>query len=138
VLIITITSMVLISIHPFAFRKLFLVIVAFLCFSAFCLADPVLMVRRYSNHPAHIGAVSAPAPASLEWQDTGLTKSELEPLKSIDFSPETKLQFTGSDTPRADRTRLSPIFGEAVCAMQPLGSQAGLLAAPRLPASGEI
>jgi hypothetical protein len=132
--------MVLISIHPFAFRKLFLVIVAFLCFSAFCLADPVLMVRRYSNHPAHIGAVSAPAPASLEWQDTGLTKSELEPLKSIDFSRETKLQlqFTGSDTPRADRTRLSSIFWKAVCAMRPLGSQAGLLAAPTLPASGEI
>ena len=47
----TIPNMVLISIHPFAVRKLFLFIVAFLCFSAFCLADPVLMVRRYSIRP---------------------------------------------------------------------------------------
>ena len=43
--------MVLISIHPFALRKIFLVIVAFLCFSALCLADPVLMVHRYSARP---------------------------------------------------------------------------------------
>jgi hypothetical protein len=50
-LIKTIIDMVLISIHPFALRKLFLLIVAFLCFSALCLADPVLMVRRYSARP---------------------------------------------------------------------------------------
>jgi hypothetical protein len=43
--------MVLISIHPFAFRKLFLIVVAFLCFSTLCFADPVLMVRRYSARP---------------------------------------------------------------------------------------
>jgi hypothetical protein len=41
--------MVLISIHPFAVRKLFLIIVALLCFSAVCFADPVLMVRRFSS-----------------------------------------------------------------------------------------
>jgi hypothetical protein len=40
--------MVLISIHPFALRKLFLFVVALVCFSAFCFADPVLMVRRSS------------------------------------------------------------------------------------------
>jgi hypothetical protein len=50
----TITNMVLISIHPFALRKIFLVIVAFLCFSALCLADPVLMVRRYSARPERL------------------------------------------------------------------------------------
>jgi hypothetical protein len=38
--------MVLISIHPFALRKLFLFVVALVCFSAFCFADPVLMVRQ--------------------------------------------------------------------------------------------
>jgi hypothetical protein len=43
--------MVLISIHPFALRKLCLIIVAFLGFSALCFADPVLMVRRYSARP---------------------------------------------------------------------------------------
>jgi hypothetical protein len=40
--------MVLISIHPFVFRKILLAIVALLFFSALCFADPVLMVRRYS------------------------------------------------------------------------------------------
>jgi hypothetical protein len=41
--------MVLISIQPFALRKIFLVIVALLCFSTLCFADPVLMVQRYGS-----------------------------------------------------------------------------------------
>ena len=41
--------MVLISIHPFAFRKIFFVIAALLCFSAVCFADPVLVAQRYAN-----------------------------------------------------------------------------------------
>jgi hypothetical protein len=41
--------MILISIHPFGLPKLLLAIVAFLCFSALCFADPVLMVRRYPS-----------------------------------------------------------------------------------------
>ncbi|MFN2623768.1 MAG: hypothetical protein ABR611_13100 [Chthoniobacterales bacterium] len=48
VLIKTITSMVLISIQPFAFRKIFLVIAALVCFSALCFADPVLMAEHYA------------------------------------------------------------------------------------------
>jgi hypothetical protein len=47
----TITSMVLISIHPFAARKIILLLVALLGFSALCFADPVLMVRRHG--PVH-------------------------------------------------------------------------------------
>jgi hypothetical protein len=43
----TITSMVLISIHPFALRRLFLVVLALAGFSALCFADPVLMAQRY-------------------------------------------------------------------------------------------
>ena len=39
--------MVLISIQPFALRKIFLVIAALVCFSAFCFADPVLMAEHY-------------------------------------------------------------------------------------------
>lgn len=43
-LLITITSMVLISIHPFASKRIFLVVGALLCLSsAFCFADPLLM-----------------------------------------------------------------------------------------------
>ena len=41
--------MVLVSIHPFALRKIFLVIAALLCFSALCFADPVLVAQRYAN-----------------------------------------------------------------------------------------
>lgn len=44
----TTTSMVLISIQPFALRKIFLVIAALLCFSALCLADPLFVTQRYS------------------------------------------------------------------------------------------
>jgi hypothetical protein len=43
--------MVLISIHPFAVRKMILLLVALLGFSALCFADPVLMVRRHG--PVH-------------------------------------------------------------------------------------
>ena len=45
----TITSMVLISIHPFAFRKIFFAVAALLCFSALCFADPVLVAQRYTS-----------------------------------------------------------------------------------------
>lgn len=55
--------MVLISIHPFALRKLFLVVVAFLCFSAFCFADPVLMVRRYTIRADPADSLKATAQA---------------------------------------------------------------------------
>jgi hypothetical protein len=47
--------MVLISIHPFGVRKLLLAILAFLCFSAFCFADPVLMVHRYAPASQRFG-----------------------------------------------------------------------------------
>lgn len=41
--------MILISIHPFAFRKLFLLVVAFLCLSsAACFADSLFMARQYA------------------------------------------------------------------------------------------
>jgi hypothetical protein len=41
--------MILISIHPFAFKKLFLLIVAFLCVSsALCFADSLFMTRHYA------------------------------------------------------------------------------------------
>jgi len=50
--------MVLISIHPFALRKLFLVIAALLCFSALCFADPLLMTRRYEQRPRHVDSAT--------------------------------------------------------------------------------
>jgi hypothetical protein len=48
-LVITIATMVLISIHPFAFRKIFLLAAALLGFSsAFCFADSLFMARQYA------------------------------------------------------------------------------------------
>jgi hypothetical protein len=42
--------MILISIHPFAFKKLFLLVVAFLCVSsALCFADSLFMTRHYAS-----------------------------------------------------------------------------------------
>ena len=132
--------MVLISIHPFALRKLFLVIVAFLCFSAFCFADPVLMVRRYSTHPPRLGA-AASAPAWEESQESkcaGLANSEIDAPESIDFPREqTKLEFTDREIPSVIRTAASSIFGKPVCTMRPLGLCAGLVATPTMSGPGE-
>lgn len=69
----TITGMVLISIDPFALRRLLLVLGALLGFTALCFADPVLMASRYGTSPSQVSAtkttpaahVSAPAPLVL-------------------------------------------------------------------------
>jgi hypothetical protein len=115
--------MVLVSIHPFALRRLFLVIVAFLCFSAFCFADPVLMVRQYSSHPGGLASGNWVAPTSQQWQD---------PREQIN------LEFTDREAPSVIRTAPSSIFGKAVCAMRPVGPHAGLVAAPPVSAPGEF
>src|SRR4051812_43337346 len=44
--------MLLISIHPFALRRLALIIFAIAGFSALCFADPVLMAHRYTQSPS--------------------------------------------------------------------------------------
>ena len=58
--------MILVSIHPFACRKLLLVILGVIGFAALCFADPVLLVRQYSpdsrRHPAVGIACTAPGP----------------------------------------------------------------------------
>lgn len=55
----TITNMVLISIHPFALRRLFLVVLAVAGFSALCFADPVLMAQRYGSEKPRAAASNA-------------------------------------------------------------------------------
>ena len=100
----TITSMVLVSIHPFALRKLFLVILAFLCFSAFCFADPVLMVRRFpirgersDNLKTSSEKLAEPFASPLvpladrnegaaDGSDSGLSESASRPVKPRSFS----------------------------------------------------
>ena len=67
----TITNMVLISIHPFPLRKIFLVLGALLCLSALCFADPVLMAQHYAV-PLSDAATRADGGASTD-------------LKRVDF-----------------------------------------------------
>jgi hypothetical protein len=80
--------MVLVSIRPFALRKIFLVIVALLCFSVLCLADPLLMAQRYGTHSRHL-----PAPASRSEETQGFRPDVID--RSRLDSPE-PLQ-TGED-----------------------------------------
>jgi hypothetical protein len=63
--------MVLISIDPFAHRKLFLIVVALLGFSALCFADPVLMAQRYAASPGRREITQVPAPAMPAAEECG-------------------------------------------------------------------
>jgi hypothetical protein len=66
--------MVLISMQPFADRKIFLLALALLCLSSvFCFADSLFMARRYapSKYDSR-GEINVMAPA-----DTGLVDSEI-------------------------------------------------------------
>jgi hypothetical protein len=61
----TTTSMVLISIRPFALRKLFLIVAALVCFSVVCFADPIFVAQRYtspaSERPSELKRVDVPS-----------------------------------------------------------------------------
>jgi hypothetical protein len=63
--------MILISIDPFAHRKILLVVVAFLGLSAFCFADPVLMAQRYTRNPERFDASRTVAPVSQQLNQLG-------------------------------------------------------------------
>jgi hypothetical protein len=81
--------MVLISMHPFALRKLLLVVVGFLCFSAFCFADPVLMVRRYTVKPERVDSPKT-STATLE----GWGASERHVGTSLFSAPDDSVEST--------------------------------------------
>lgn len=77
----TIASMVLISIHPFAVRKLVLVIAALLGFSALCFADPLLMTARYAPRPRHVDSAASATSQTTVPDPTGhFTPARLERL----------------------------------------------------------
>lgn len=87
VLIITIITMVLISIHPFAFRKILLLAVALLGLSsAFCFADPLFMTRQYQPY-----------------RDQTRTRPLMAPLANL-------------DEPSLWRSFESPVFSERIVA----------------------
>jgi hypothetical protein len=50
--------MVLISIQPFALRKILLILVAVVGFSALCFADPVLMAEHYAPKAGFVEATT--------------------------------------------------------------------------------
>ena len=85
--------MILVSIHPFALRRLALVVLAIAGFSALCFADPVLMTHRYSfeSRRSH-GGKTAPVQPSLvtAWNPTvTLEKATANALDSFaDLVPQ--------------------------------------------------
>jgi len=66
-LIIATIAMLLISIHPFAFRKIFLLAAALLSLSsALCFADPLFMTRHYPRKGDQTRSASAPTGSARE------------------------------------------------------------------------
>jgi hypothetical protein len=80
----TITDMVLISIHPFALRKVFLAIGVLLCLSALCFADPVLMAQHYAASVSDAAADAVNGNALTELKvDLPSRGQELLPSKDV-------------------------------------------------------
>ena len=115
--------MVLISIRPFALRKLFVIIVALLCFSAVCFADPVLMVRRYAFHAGRVAAARVSV-----WQEPAgsgrarIVDSYFAHFESADLAecqPEI-IPIDGGKRGRLPATT-SCVFRDASCALHSSG-----------------
>ena len=82
VLIITITSMVLISIQPFAFKKIFLLVVALLCLSsAICFADSLFMSLHSNPYGRQLNRIQ---PVSLSVPERTVQPPLLVVCQSLD------------------------------------------------------
>ena len=97
VLINTIIDMVLISIHPFAVRKIFLLAVALLGLSsAFCFADPVFMTRQYAPSNAELRASRSAQATVGNHYDPALGGPSFEVLSSrrseMRLTPDLRLE----------------------------------------------
>jgi hypothetical protein len=130
--------MVLISIHPFAFRKVFLVLVALLCFSALCLADPVLIVHRHSPTPEQFAKVKRATPTVLETlrpQDASAPAPGFGPVGSIDAQwNQTELRFTEPGKISLMPALPSSAFLKAMCELR----STTFPASPNLPSRMKI
>jgi hypothetical protein len=134
--------MVLISIHPFALRKIFLVIVASLCFSALCLADPVLMVHRYSSAPDRSVKATATATTAATIVQEPLAApdatAEFGPLGSVEeLGNPVDLQFTQPGQISPAPALPSSVFRKAMCELRSSHFQAAIAARSSLPLPGE-
>lgn len=99
--------MVLISIHPFVFRKTFLVLLALLGFSALCFADPVLMVHRSGGRPSPVG-LALP-------EGSGLRREIKEKTQEIPMGGTAAARETTEPQPFAFQTQ------PYICALDALG-----------------
>ena len=136
-LINTITSMVLISIHPFAPSKIILAIVAFLCFSALCFADPVLMVRRYASHAERL-AVSRVLVTSWQEASGAGPFGIVDPYLANFGSTDLPARQPGSASNDGGSTGIRPavpssVFRHASCAMRSTGAPAAIQDRGNLP-----
>ena len=80
--------MVLISIQPFAFRKILLILVAVVGFSALCFADPVLMAEHYVPEAGFVEATTNPG-THPQGKPQGLFKdgdqAQVDALRPVDL-----------------------------------------------------
>jgi hypothetical protein len=104
--------MVLISIHPFAVRKMILLLMALLGFSALCSADPVLMVRRHGQVHSRV-AVALPV-RTVALQLTDVTAPA--------FAPNTTAALDKEDVPTLRDSWLC--FQPDRCAVEAMGDPA--------------
>ena len=80
--------MVLISIQPFALRKILLILVAVVGFSALCFADPVLMAELYVPEAGFVEATTNPG-THPQGKPQGLFKdrdrAQFDALRPVDL-----------------------------------------------------
>jgi len=80
--------MVLISIQPFALRKILLILIAVVGFSALCFADPVLMAQHYALRAGFVDAATDPG-LHPQGKSEGLFKdrdqAQIDALSPVDL-----------------------------------------------------
>lgn len=105
--------MVLISIHPFALRKIFLLAVALLgASSAFCFADPLFMIHQYGH-----SRDQAPPAQSVAAQKTNSQELSLSCFSSEGSDLRTPAVFTdpGEIRPMLSETPVDFFAKTPVC-----------------------
>jgi hypothetical protein len=130
--------MIFISIRPFALPKILLAIVAFLCFSALCLADPVLMVRRYAPAAERL---AVPRVLVFSGQESvgvgrvGIANTYFANFGLTDLLARQtgRASSDGGDSTGSHPAMPSSVFRSASCAMRSSGASATIHDGRNLP-----
>jgi hypothetical protein len=101
--------MVLISIRPFAVRKMILLLVALLGFSALCFADPLLMVRQHDRVHSRVAVAVSMRTVALQLTDVAAPTP----------APNTTAALEKEDAPTLRDSWLC--FQPDRCAVEPTG-----------------